>query len=944
MSKATVAELEVLFTANTAGVDKAETQVRATATKIEKSPIEAKVGADVSDALQGMDRVEQAGKKIVSEKTMATVDANIDRAEKNLSRTQERLDYLKSVETDLEVTADISRAEKQLARAQASLDGLTSAKAKMEVVADTSRAEGAVKELADTAVAAASEGGRRAGDGLVSGLDGATRGAGEMVGTVIGGDLGSSLESALAAIPVAGGVILAAGAIGKAIIGAIQDGMNIEVGVDRLEALTGITPAQAQRLAAAAAEAYTHTFGESVEANMDTAKLALQFDLIDADSSVQASQKVIAGLAGIADVLGEDVQPVATAVAMMLRTGLVSSAQEAFDVLAAGARNGLNITEDLLDSFTEYPTLFRALGLDAATAMGLMNQGLQAGARNSDLVADSLKEFQIRATDASDSSREAFQTLGMDADAMFTVFANGGPGAKDALGLVLDSLRGMTDPLEQNRVGVALFGTQWEDMAGSILELDVSTAVDSLDGVTGAAQRMFDTLSENDASKLEEAQRNIEVAMDGVKGALASAFSEPLGDLAEWVSANRGPLIEFFQDLVNGAIDFAIAMNEGLGSFVSGPLATAIEGLSGLINRLPGKQDTSDLDTLAESMRNFDETTGTATEKLEGMRDKFNVFADGQVALGYVHDAAQITAAALGEIGFNADGTAMSMSLLKTGFDMTTASGQQLDGQIRTAIDALEQEIATAGAAGASQGELTSRYMAATGALKEQLIAMGLTDAQAQALIDSYYGIPGKVTTNVTAPGATQARTHIDELRAMIALLPPEKQTEITAALDRGDVAAAEAALNYASRTRTAVIRTQLKSGTDLKTDKIYSARGNLLQFMASGGLSPMAPIAQMVPPNTWRVVGDRARDDEAYIPLDGSVRSWTILLEALRRMPGSAPMADGGVVGGTQTAASMSPGAGTLVVVDADGALIGRMRVAARQEISGLAAAVRRR
>jgi hypothetical protein len=55
-----------------------------------------------------------------------------------------------------------------------------------------------------------------------------------------------------------------------------------------------------------------------------------------------------------------------------------------------------------------------------------------------------------------------------------------------------------------------------------------------------------------------------------------------------------------------------------------------------------------------------------------------------------------------------------------------------------------------------------------------------------------------------------------------------------------------------------------------------------------------------MVPPGTLRVVGDRLGVDEAYVPpLDGSARSWSILQETLRSMPGLTPMASGGVTPG---------------------------------------------
>lgn len=69
------------------------------------------------------------------------------------------------------------------------------------------------------------------------------------------------------------------------------------------------------------------------------------------------------------------------------------------------------------------------------------------------------------------------------------------------------------------------------------------------------------------------------------------------------------------------------------------------------------------------------------------------------------------------------------------------------------------------------------------------------------------------------------------------------------------------------------------------------------LMPMAAGGVH--SNIAEMVPPNTWRVVGDRMDVDEAFIPLDGSPRSKDILMEAIKRMPGLG-MANGGITGRT--------------------------------------------
>ncbi len=92
---------------------------------------------------------------------------------------------------------------------------------------------------------------------------------------------------------------------------------------------------------------------------------------------------------------------------------------------------------------------------------------------------------------------------------------------------------------------------------------------------------------------------------------------------------------------------------------------------------------------------------------------------------------------------------------------------------------------------------------------------------------------------------------------------------------------------------------------------------------MAGGGnvgssrkLTPMpGGLARVVPPQTWRVVGDRVRDDEAYIPMNRSKRSKAILGVAAGEMgydlvpKGSAQrMAAGGVAAASTMTTAAAP------------------------------------
>jgi hypothetical protein len=83
-------------------------------------------------------------------------------------------------------------------------------------------------------------------------------------------------------------------------------------------------------------------------------------------------------------------------------------------------------------------------------------------------------------------------------------------------------------------------------------------------------------------------------------------------------------------------------------------------------------------------------------------------------------------------------------------------------------------------------------------------------------------------------------------------------------------------------------------------------AMGGLLRPMAAGGVLAMAAggalsatRATVVPPNTPRLIGDNLRVPEAFIPLDGSRRSFQILQQAARTLGvGVIPMAEGGLAG----------------------------------------------
>ena len=77
--------------------------------------------------------------------------------------------------------------------------------------------------------------------------------------------------------------------------------------------------------------------------------------------------------------------------------GLTS--EEAFDLMAKGAQNGLDKSGELADNIAEYGPLWEQAGFSAKEMFTIMQNGLESGAYNLDKVNDFVKEFGISLAD-----------------------------------------------------------------------------------------------------------------------------------------------------------------------------------------------------------------------------------------------------------------------------------------------------------------------------------------------------------------------------------------------------------------------------------------------------------------------------------------------------------------------------------------------------------------
>jgi phage-related minor tail protein len=330
--------------------------------------------------------------------------------------------------------------------------------------------------------------------------------------------IGDSLTEALtSSSPMAGPAVAA---VGGAFIGAIS--LAIKQADIRAAFEASLDPAVAGHAGQAAGQLYARGVRASLEEVTEAIGSLFQNDIVDVDDSIYRIEELGRRALATAKVTGERVQDISRAVTQMIRTDLVDSAEEGMDLIVAAQQAGLNRSEDLVDTLTEYGTQFRKVGLDGQQSLGLISQALKGGARDSDVAADAIKEFTLITASGSAEAASALEALGMDAQGTFAKLSAGGQPAASALNEVLINLRQVRDPADRARIAVELFGTKAEDLGDSLYDMDLSTATAEFHDFQDAAERAADQMENTPGAEFGQMWRGIEENVVKAGDAVAS--------------------------------------------------------------------------------------------------------------------------------------------------------------------------------------------------------------------------------------------------------------------------------------------------------------------------------------------------------------------------------------------------------------------------------------
>lgn len=380
-------------------------------------------------------------------------------------------------------------------------------------------------------------------------------------------DLGNKASVASGAV-VAGGVALA------------NSAMSVEDAVAKYVSSTNTATNETEKYKTVLENINKANYGdgyEDIANSMAAVKMQLK-DINDADLE-NITEKAIA----LRDLFGYDVSESIRAVKALMDNFNIT-ADESFNLIAEGKKQGLDFSNELLDNINEYSVQFKKLGLSAEDMFNIFKVGSENGAFNLDKIGDAVKEFSIRAIDGSNTTVDGFKRIGLNADEMAKKFANGGDVAKQAFIEVVNRLGSMDDKVSQSIAGVDLFGTMWEDLGPTVI-----SSFSKMDaGISKSSNSMQDSIDELYDTTKKKAETQLKRLQS-----LGADFGEEMLPVLEKIIDKAEDFIDCLEDMSDEEkenIAKIALLVAGFGPLtkVVGSSTSAIKGLASILKLFGG--------------------------------------------------------------------------------------------------------------------------------------------------------------------------------------------------------------------------------------------------------------------------------------------------------------------------------------------------------------------
>lgn len=383
------------------------------------------------------------------------------------------------------------------------------------------------------------------------------------------------------------GIGTAAVAIGATLTGAAKTAVEMSSAFDTLAVQTGATADQMKVYESAAKEVFGKGYGENIDEVTNAIARVRQnmHNLDDGEISKVTSDSLL-----LAKTFDADINEV-TRGANNLMEAFGITADKAMDLFTTGGQRGLNFSNEMFDNVAEYSSLFGAMGYSVEEYFGIMERGAKSGVYNLDYINDVMKEFQIRIKDNSDSTSDAMSVMSQSTLDLWEAQYQGKATVADVASSVIQDLKKMENQVDANEIGVALFGTKWEDLEADAMYSMLGTR-EAMTGFEGAMESASQKVEGNFKNRLVGAWRELQMGIaDTATNSGGKEFLETLVTKAEELVPKVIGVVESAINLGNTIKEHWVPIREtvigiaiAVGTFRAGMAALSIvKSITGFI-------------------------------------------------------------------------------------------------------------------------------------------------------------------------------------------------------------------------------------------------------------------------------------------------------------------------------------------------------------------------
>lgn len=327
--------------------------------------------------------------------------------------------------------------------------------------------------------------------------------------------------------------------------GLISDALEMDNAFGRLTARTGASGHELKEYEAIARSVFVNGFADSIgEASDSISTFAAMFPTLDYGGLDVITQ----GAHTIGQTWDQEAKQVGKTVATMTKTFEGLGESQALDLITTAFQRTGDHSDDLLDTFNEYSTQFKALGYGAEGFTATLIAGAESGAFNFDKLADTAKEGFLKMSEGSKDTRSALTAMGLNADQVITGIGQGGDEAQKSFMAVSTALASVEDPAKRNAMAIAAFGTPLEDLGPQFATFFGSVNQD-LGDFEGATDRAASALKDRFGPRMQSAWRDLKLSM--VEAFQTEGMQNFIGKLANDVETALPAIKAGFASLAN---------------------------------------------------------------------------------------------------------------------------------------------------------------------------------------------------------------------------------------------------------------------------------------------------------------------------------------------------------------------------------------------------------